>query len=204
MKKLLIATSNPGKFGEITHYLRGLPLTFISLKDAGITDKAEETGATFEQNAILKAKHYSKESGLPTIGDDGGFEIDALNGEPGVKSHRWLHGDREDTDEELIGYTFQKMKEVPEGKRGAQLRAVLAFYVPNGNVVTAGALTRGVIPDMPSARRSEGFPYRSILFLPAINKYYNEHELTDEENEVYNHRKKALNKLKPFIIKELC
>ena len=204
MKQLLIATSNPGKFGEISHYLRDLSVELVSLKDVGITDKVEETGATFEENAIIKAKHYSRESGIPTIGDDGGFEIDALNGEPGVKSHRWIHGDKEDSDEELIAYTFQKMKGVPADKRGAQLRAVLAFVTLNGTVVTAEASTRGIIPDTPSKERNEGFPYRSILFLPKINKYYNAHELTDEENEVYNHRKKALSELKPVIIKALC
>jgi XTP/dITP diphosphohydrolase len=203
MKKLLIATSNPGKFGEITHYLSDLPLELVSLKYVGITDTVEETGITFEENAILKAKHYSEESGLPTIGDDGGFEIDALNGEPGVKSHRWIHGDTEDSDEELIAYTFQKMKGVPADKRGAQLRAVLAFVTPGGYVRTAEAATRGIIPAAPSSVRNQGFPYRSILFLPKINKYYNANELTTEENEVYNHRKKALIELKPFIIKEL-
>jgi XTP/dITP diphosphohydrolase len=204
MKKLLIATSNPGKLKEIRTNLSDLSVELVGLADIGITDKPEETGKTFEENAILKAKYYAKLSGMPTIGDDGGFEIDALNGEPGVKSHRWIHGDREDQDEELIAYTFKKMKDVPKDLRGAQLRAALAFVMPNGKVVTAEASTRGVIPDVPSVLQSEGFPYRSILFLPSINKYYNEHELTSEENEVYNHRKIALGKLKPFIIKELC
>jgi XTP/dITP diphosphohydrolase len=204
MNKLLIATSNPGKLGEIKKYLADIPVELVSLKDIGISDKVEETGSTFEENAVLKAKYYSKLSGLPTIGDDGGFEIDALNGEPGVKSHRWIHGDREDSDDELISYTFQKMKGVSADKRGAQLRAVLAFVKPGEKPVTAEASTRGVIPMSPSARRNKGFPYRSILFLSKINKFYNKHELTEAENEVYNHRRKAINELKPFIIKELC
>ena len=141
MKKLLIATSNPGKLNEIKKYLADLPLTLVSLKDMGITNQAEETGKTFEENAVLKAKYYSDLSGLPTIGDDGGFEIDALNGEPGVKSHRWIHGDRDDEDEELIAYTFKNMKGVPVGKRGAELRVVIAFAMPSGEVVTATAFT---------------------------------------------------------------
>lgn len=173
----------------------------VSLKDVGITDTVEETGKTFEENAILKAKHYAKESGLPTIGDDGGFEIDALGGEPGVKSHRWIYGDHEDSDEELISYTFEKMKGITQ--RGAQLRAVLALVLPNGEIYKATAATRGIIPDKPSDVRVAGFPYRSILFIPEINKYYNHDLLTRQETETYNHRKKALDKLRPFI-RNLC
>ena len=204
MRKLLIATSNPGKLAEIKHFLGYLAVQLVSLRDVGITEKVEETGKTFEENAILKAKFYAKLSGLPTIGDDGGLEIDALNGEPGVKSHRWIHGDREDGDEELIEYTIEKIGHLPEDNRGAQLRAVLAFALPDGKVVTAEATTRGIIPLRPANHRTPGFPYRSLLYLPEIKKFYDTHELTDRENEVYNHRKKALEKLKPIIQKELC
>lgn len=203
MKKLLVATTNPGKLAEICRYLSSLPLELVSLAGLNIQDKVKETGDTFKENAILKTMFFMKLSGLPTIGDDGGFEIDALGGEPGVKSHRWIHGDREDTDEELIRYTFKIMKDVPEGKRGAQLRAVLAFAYPGGPISTASAVTRGIIPFKPSQRRSHGFPYRSILFLPEIDKFYNEYELTPEENKQYNHRKKALKQLKPIILKSL-
>ncbi len=199
MKKLLIATTNPGKLAEIRLFLSDLPLTLTGLKDEGISQTVEETGKTFEQNAVLKATFYAKLSGLPTIADDGGFEIDALGGEPGVKSHRWIHGDREDTDEELISYTFKKMKDVPEGKRGAQLRAVLALVLPGGHTYTASATIRGVIPNKPSDARTEGFPYRSILFLPELGKFYNHDVLTPEENARYNHRKQALEELKPIL-----
>jgi XTP/dITP diphosphohydrolase len=197
--KLLIATTNPGKLAEIRENLSDMPLTLVSLSDAGITQKVEETGATFDENAILKAKFYSDLSGLPTIGDDGGFEIDALGGAPGVKSHRWIHGDREDADEELIAYTFERMNNVPEGQRAAQLRAVLALVWPGEKVVTAEAATRGIIPFKPSDHRVEGFPYRSILYLPEIHKFYDHFALTKEENDLYNHRKRALGELKPVI-----
>ncbi len=132
MKKLLIATTNPGKLGEITRYLSDLPIKLVGLKDLKITDKVEETGATFEENAIIKAKFYCEKSGLPTIGDDGGLEIDVLGGAPGVKSHRWIHGDREDTDEELIAHTIKQLKGIPLENRKAQLRAVLALALPDG------------------------------------------------------------------------
>ncbi|OGG11667.1 hypothetical protein A2Z00_00020 [Candidatus Gottesmanbacteria bacterium RBG_13_45_10] len=204
MKKLLIATTNPGKLNEIKHFLFDVPVTFVGLDDVGITERARETGETFEENAILKAKFYGKLSKLPTLADDGGFEIEALGGDPGVKSHRWIHGESDDDDEELIDYTLMRMKDLPENQRKAQLRLVIALYVPGGKVVTAEEKIIGIVPTKPSSHRTAGFPFRSLLFLPHINKFYNDHELTQKENEVYNHRRKALEKLKPFIIKELC
>jgi len=201
--KLLIATTNPGKLAEIKRFLSDISIELVSLKDVGITDSVEETGVTFEANAILKAKHYAQESGLPTLADDGGFEIDALNGAPGVKSHRWIDATRESSDDELIAYTIEQMKDIPEGKRGAQLRLVLALVLPGSEVHTSEASVRGIVPVSPTGTRSEGFPFRSLLFLPEINKYYNHDELTNTENETYNHRKRALEILKPEI-RKLC
>ncbi len=204
MQKLLIATTNPGKLAEIKRFLADIPVELVSLKDVGISDAPEETGISFEENAILKAKYYATESKLPTLADDGGFEIDALNGEPGVKSHRWVHGDKENTDEELIQYTMDRMKNVPDEKRGAQLRLVLAFVLPTGEVFTSSEKVRGIVPQKSSDIRHAGFPYRSLLFLPEINKFYNHDELTEAETETYNHRKKALDLLKPMIKQKLC
>ncbi len=203
MHKLLIATTNPGKLAEIKRFLSDLALELVSLKDVGITERVKEIGKTFEENAVLKAKFYAEKSGLPTLADDGGFEVDALGGEPGVKSHRWIHGDREDEDEELIRYTFQKMKGLPRAKRGAQLRLVLALILPDGSIHTVTDAARGVIPLKPSNERVPGFPYRSILYLPDIGKFYNHDLLTDEETEKYNHRKRALDALKPILRKYL-
>ena len=199
MNKLLIATSNPAKLEEIRDILSDLPITCVSLSDAGITDVVEETGKTFEENAILKANYYAKKSGLPTLADDGGLEIDALDGEPGIHSHRWIHQDREDEDEELIEYTMEKMRGLPLAERGAQLRLVLALVLPTGETYTSKGIIRGIIAEKPSTYRRKGFPYRSLLFLPQINKFYNHDELTPEENREYNHRKSALEKLKPII-----
>lgn len=204
MKKLLIATTNPGKLAEIQRFLRDVPLELVSLKDVGITTSIEETGATFEENAILKAKTYAEASGLMTLADDGGFEIDALDGAPGVKSHRWVHSDRDSTDEELIAYTFTRMKDVPEKKRGARLTLVLALVQPGNPVVTTVKESiRGIVPLEPSTVRHEGFPYRSILYIPELGKFYDHVSFTPEETERYNHRKKALEKLKP-ILTSLC
>lgn len=203
MKKLLIATTNPGKLAEIKRFLKDLPIVLVGFKDVGITDVVEETGKTFEENAILKAKYYCQKSGLPTLADDGGFEIDALDGEPGVKSHRWIHQNREDTDEELIAYTLEKLMGLPRAERGAQLRLVLALVFPDGNVTTVEEKTRGVVAEKPSEHRTSGFPYRSLLFLPEINKYYDHDLLTLEETERFNHRKRALDRLKPILKRSL-
>ncbi len=203
MKKLLIATTNPGKRAEIKRFLADMPIELVSLSDIGITESVVETGSTFEENAILKAKYYMQKSGLPTLADDGGFEIDALGGEPGVKSHRWIHRDREDTDEELIAYTVEKMRGLPREKRGAQLRLVLALVFVNGQQYTVEEKTCGIVAEKPSEHRTSGFPYRSLLFLPEINKYYDHDVLTPEETEMFNHRKRALDRLKPFLIKSI-
>ncbi len=202
MKKLLIATTNPGKLAEIRTFLSDIPVELVSLSDVGITTQVEETGTTFEENAILKAKSYAQMSGLMTLADDGGFEIDALRGEPGVKSHRWVHSDRDSTDEELIAYTFTRMSDIPEKKRGARLVLVLALVVPGSPIIaTAKESIRGIVPLAPSTVRHEGFPYRSILFLPELMKFYDHMSFTPEETERYNHRKKALEKLKSIILR---
>ncbi len=198
--KLLIATTNQGKLKEIQRFLSDVNVELVSLKDLGILDVVEETGKTFEENAILKAKFYAEKSELPTLADDGGFEIDALNGEPGVKSHRWIDSTRESSDEELIGYTVLRMKDIPEGKRGAQLRLVMAFVSSAKEVHIAEASIRGVVPVHPDGKHYEGFPFRSLLYLPEIEKYYSHEELTEIENEKYNHRKNALEQLKPSIL----
>jgi len=204
MNTLLVATTNPGKLAELQEFLADLPLTLVSLKDVGITATVEETGKTFEENAILKSTYYAKISGLPTIADDGGFEIDALGGQPGVKSHRWIHQDREDEDEELIGYALLRLKDIPLEKRGAQLRLVLAFALPGGKSWTSEASVRGIIPMEASMYRRQGFPYRSLLYIPDLQKFYNHDELTQEENKTYNHRKKAVEELKAIMKQTLC
>lgn len=201
--KLLIATTNPGKLEEISSFLSDLPIRLIGLKEAGIKDRVEETGKTFEENAVLKAKFYAKKSGLPTIGDDGGIEIDAIAGAPGLKTRRWIHGDRDSTDNELIDYTVEKLKNVPLPERGAQLRAVIAFALPNGKVYTAEGIIRGAIPLQPSPTLIPGFPFRSLLYIPQLGKFYNFDVMNPEENAAYNHRKKALEELKPTIRKHL-
>lgn len=188
----------------MTSFLSDVPIKLISLGELSITQKPEETGKTFEKNAILKAKFYQKLSGLPTLADDGGFEIDILNGEPGVKTRRWIDGKTDASDEELITYALKQLKNVPKEKRGAQLRVVLALSFPKGKTsYTVEEKVRGIVPFESSPFRDPGYPFRSLLYLPEINKYYIENELTQEETDQFNHRKRAVKKLKLIIREKL-
>lgn len=201
--RLLIATTNPGKLNELKSFLSDLPIEIVDLKELGISQRVEETGKTFEENAILKAKYYHKLSRLPTLADDGGFEIDALGGEPGVKTRRWIDGKTEASDKELIDYALKRLKGISMEKRNAQLRVILALALPNREIYTVEEKIRGIIPFEPSPHRSQGYPFRSLLFLPELKKFYIEQELTEVENSKYNHRKRAVEKMKPIIRKIL-
>lgn len=202
MKKLLIATTNTGKLQEIKTILNDLFVDLISLKDLGITIQAKEDFSTFKENAIYKAKFYSKLSGLPTIADDGGLEIDFLKGLPGVRSRRWVNGSENISDQEIINYTLLKMQGVPVEKRKARLRTVVAFCIGN-NVFSDEGTVEGIIAFKQHSVVLAGFPYRSLLFLPEIKKYYHNNELTIDEKEKYNHRQKVLKRLRSKIQKYL-
>lgn len=201
MQKLLIATTNPGKFREYKQLLSGLPFQTVSLQEIGMQDDIEETGKTYTDNAKLKAVTYAKKTQLPAISDDGGLEIDALDGVPGLHSRRWVGGKGED--KQIIEKMTQLTKELPENDRGATFRIVIAFALPNGKVWTSKGSVEGVIAKNPKFRLIHGYPYRSFFYLPKIKKYYQELELTQEESKEYNHRYKAFQKLKPIILKNI-
>ena len=199
MKKLLIATKNPGKIIEIKKFLKDLPFEIVSLKDVNINDDVEETGKTYEENSLLKALFYAKKSKLPVISDDGGLEIDALGGAPGIKSRRWLG--YEATDQELIEYMKKISQDLPENNRTAYFKTVVTFALPDGKYFQSEGKVKGEIARKPLLKFLKGYPYRSFFFLPQINKFYHETQLLKEEEKVYNHRYKAIKKLKPKILK---
>lgn len=194
MKKILIGTGNQAKVSAYKKVLDDLGLEIVSAKDLNIS-APEENASSFEQEAVNKAKYYFEKSGLPTIVDDGGFEIDGLNGEPGIKSRRWIG--REMTDEEIITEVFKRMS--GKDNRDAKHTIVMALATPFG-IFTSHSEIVGVIPEKPTPKRHEGFPYRSVLFLPNYNKYWI--ELDEKEEEIMNHRKHAIEKLHD-ILKEL-
>lgn len=197
MNKLLIATRNVGKVKELTEFLSNLPVQLVSLNDVGITEDIEEDGKTYMENSQKKALFFAKLSGFSAIADDGGLEIDALNGEPGIKSRRWLGHSA--TDEELIEHLKKVSKELPENNRNAQFKTVVSFALPDGRVWSSTGTVKGIIAKEPLVELSEGYPYRSFFFLPKLKKYYFEQQLSEQEKKLYNHRYKAVAKLKPII-----
>lgn len=211
MKQLLVATTNPGKFKELKHWLSDIPVKILSLSDFPELLPVPETGKTLEENAKIKAKGYYARAKIPTVADDAGLEIDVLNGEPGVKTRRWIHphtsaglgagGEREATDEELVAYALKRLQGVPDEKRTARLRTVVAFY--DGTTMhTATAATEGRIVREAAKEIEPGYPFRSLLFLPAFGKLYK--DLTPAEHATTNHRIVALKKLIPSIQKALA
>ena len=199
MGKLLVATTNPGKLKEFREALAVLGMNIVSLKDFPDILPVEETGNTFEENAKLKAKAYYARTKLPTLADDAGLEIDALGGEPGVKSRRWIDGEHEATDEELVAYALKRLEGVSREKRTARLRTVIAFF--DGKTMrTATDATEGVIAEEAAKEIEAGYPFRSLLWLPEFQKLYK--DLTPAEHAKANHRLRALEELKPFMSTE--
>lgn len=187
--KILIATKNPGKAREIKEFLTG-PFELVSLADFPDAPDIEETGETFEQNALFKAKAYFEWSSIPSVADDAGLEIDFLNGEPGVKSRRWLG--YEMTDQEMIDTTLNKLQGVPWEKRTAHLVAVGVFYDGEHTFIEKGS-TDGFIAERQTIECEPGYPFRAIFWMPKFQKLYQ--ELTRKEHEQINHRRELYAKL---------
>lgn len=194
MKQLLIATKNPGKAKEIGGFFAREGISTQSLIDFPDIKAIEETGKTFEENAILKARSYFELCKMPCIADDGGLEIDALNGESGVKSRRWIG--REMTDWEMVDYALERLKGVPKDIRTARLRAVIAFCDDKG-CFTDSAAIEGVMLDERPKTMDDGFPFRKLLYIPKFGKLYG--DLTHEEHEQINHRREILRRMLPKI-----
>lgn len=201
MKKLLIATTNAGKLKEIFQFLSDLPLQIVSLSDLGITDDIEETGKNYKENSQMKALFYAAKSGLPSIADDGGLEIEAFGGAPGIKSRRWLGKNSKDKD--IVSHMIKVAKELPDNNRKAFFKVVLSFALPLGKVWSVTGEIEGIIAKKPYLKLLVGYPYRSFFYLPKLKKYYHENELTENEQKLYNHRYIAINRLKPIITKVL-
>jgi len=204
MKPLLVATTNPAKLDEYRLLLREYDLAPVSLGEAGVDDHApEETGATFTENALIKARFYFARANLPTIADDGGLMVDALGGEPGVRSHRWLGGTAAhvDLDRVLAEEVIRRMAGVEVARRGARLRAAVTLvYHQHGRILerVSEAALEGVIADRVWPRMRKGFPYRAVLFLADRGCYLG--ELSDEDAARLSQRRSALKGLRADLI----
>ncbi|SVD04840.1 uncharacterized protein METZ01_LOCUS357694, partial [marine metagenome] len=160
--KLLVATGNPNKAFELADLLNGVPFEIVSLLDLGLPTEINEPADTFEGNAVIKAEAYARMSGMLTLADDSGLEIDALNGEPGVHSKRFAGEDA--TDEDRVRIVLQKLDGVPWEKRTAQYRCVIAIAQPGVNTVTCESVCSGIIGY--ELRGNGGFGYDPVFYLP--------------------------------------
>lgn len=199
MKELLIATTNPAKLAEYQLLLSGFALRTISLRDAKIAGEAPEDSSSFVENARSKAAFYFAQSNLPTLADDGGLEVDALGGAPGVRSHRWLGVENPD-DRMLAVEVIRRMNGVPAAQRTARIRAAAALRWREDGVIReaiAEAALEGLIAERCYPEVRKGFPYRSVLWLPEDGKYLA--ELTDEEAAQLSQRRKVIEQLSPEL-----
>lgn len=201
MKKLLIATKNPGKLQELTGFLRDLPLTTVSLSEIGIVDDVEENFFTYEENAKKKAVYYAKKSGLPSLADDGGIEISALDNAPGVRSKRWIGENA--TEEELMAHMQSVAASLPKENRSARFVNVVAFALPTGEVWTSRGEIQGEIAKEPFVAKSDGLPYRLFFFLPSFGKYYHEDSLSSTQMRQLNHRRHSVLLIMPVLKEKL-
>jgi XTP/dITP diphosphohydrolase len=187
MPKLLIATRNQGKLRELAALLEGVPFELVSLADVGIEDEVEETGATLEENAVLKATTYACLSGLPTLADDSGLEVDALGGEPGVRSSRYAGEGA--TDAQRIALLLRNLSGKPEPWT-ARFRCVIAIAWPDESVEQLAGQCYGRIVRQP--RGSNGFGYDPIFLFSELGKTMA--ELSSEEKNRLSHRSAAARK----------
>ncbi len=192
--KLLIATNNPGKLKEYRDLLQGLPLEITNLQEEGIDFEPEETGSTFEENATLKARAFAAQSGLPTLADDSGLEIDALGGAPGVHSARY-GGTRRGEDTYRYEMVLRQLEGVPSARRTARFRCVVAVAMPDGRLATADGKVEGVIAREP--RGDQGFGYDPIFFIPEFNCTMA--QLPLETKNRISHRARAVQAARPIL-----
>ena len=164
--RILLATNNKGKVREYRSLLSHLPFEFVTPADMGITTEVEETGKTLEENARLKAVTLAGESKLVSMADDSGLEVDALGGEPGPLSARYAGEGA--TDQERINFLLKRLEGVPQHKRTARFRCVIAVARPDGKVALCSGECNGTITKEP--RGETGFGYDPIFYLPDFNK----------------------------------
>jgi len=187
MQKVVLATGNPGKVSELADLLSAFGLDIVAQTDLGV-ESAEETGLTFIENAILKARHAAHITGLPAIADDSGLAVDALGGAPGIYSARYAGEDA--SDRQNLEKLQTALQDVPDDQRQAQFHCVLVYlrHAEDPTPLVFHGSWQGVITR--DAAGEGGFGYDPIFYLPAQGK--TAAELTKNEKRALSHRGKAL------------
>ena len=190
--RLLIATTNPGKLREIAHILNGAPVDLVRLDSLPPIPEPEETGSSFAENARLKALYYNQTTGLASVADDSGIEIEALDGAPGVHSARW-HG----TDYRVkFARIYELLRERGSGS-AARFVCALALAVDGRIEFEAEGVVEGQIA--PEPRGSNGFGYDPIFFYPPLGRTLA--EVPDELKEGVSHRGAAFRALREYLLR---
>jgi XTP/dITP diphosphohydrolase len=194
---LVLATRNQGKIREFRRILDAISqgaINLVGLEEFPHTTDVEETGSTFKENALLKARSVCKETGLPAIADDSGLSVDALNGAPGIYSARYagVHGDDQANNAKLM----RELEKIPEEKRGAHFTCAAALVLPDGREHVAEEIFEGSILYAPIGEH--GFGY-DPLFRPqglAISSA----QMSAEQKDSISHRGKSLRAIAPHVI----
>ncbi len=181
--QLLLATHNIGKRREWAALLAGSGVTLLTPEEVGVEAEVEETGNTYRENALLKARTLAAASGLPTLADDSGLEVDALGGAPGIRSARYRLG----SDEVRYRALLRALEGVPASQRTARFRCVAALVLPDGREFVTEGVCEGVITTEP--RGEGGFGYDPVFYLPTHGCTMA--ELPAEEKNRISHRARA-------------
>jgi XTP/dITP diphosphohydrolase len=198
--KLLLATRNQGKIVEFRRILDAIApgsIELVGLEAFPNLHDVDETGTTFEENALLKAREMSEATGLPAIADDSGLCIDALNGDPGIFSARWagVHGD----DQANLEKVLEQLKDVPDEKRGAYFICVAALYLPDGRTFCQEGRFYGSILRAPVGEN--GFGYDPIFAPEGLD--ISSAQMSSVEKDAVSHRGKALRAIAPVVMSAL-
>lgn len=191
--KLLLATVNRGKVREFRELLADCPVELVASPDTGLRVEVEESGATYAENARLKASAWAKASGLLSLADDSGLEVAALGGEPGVRSARYAGEGASDA--ERVSYLLEKLRDVPEGRRQAAFRCVIALSFPDGAGYLCEGHCDGVIGLKP--RGANGFGYDPVFIFPELGKTMA--ELSSEVKNRISHRGRAASRARVIL-----
>lgn len=187
MKTFVIATNNAHKLAEMKKLLDNQHRKAVSLDEAGVCIDPEETGSTFEENALIKARAACRASGLPALADDSGLEVEALSGEPGVRSARYCAG----SDFDRTALLLSNMERVPDEKRGARFVSAIACVLPDGMEFTV----RGVCPGhiLREPKGSGGFGYDPVFYVEEGEQTFA--EMTQDLKNQISHRAVALRRM---------
>jgi XTP/dITP diphosphohydrolase len=193
---LLVATTNPGKFAEVQAFLDNLPLRIISLRDLANPPVVVEDGDTFEANALKKARTLAQFSGLLTLADDSGIEVDALGGPPGIFSARYCgeEGNDDKNNQKLLA----ELTNVPEEQRTARFVCALALCAPTGGGIKEWTIRKSCEGRIAfSLVGSYGFGYDPLFYYPPLDKSFG--EIDRATKATVSHRGKALKKLAEIL-----